>query len=444
MSKSQLQLREDAEHIFRAGLKAVDAREAVLRHLRVEANTLFANDLALPLESFNRIFVVGAGKAAAPMASAVEDVIGDRLPISGSVNVKYGSTNPRPKHIDVVEAAHPSPDACGVVGAQKIVEILAQLTATDLLIVVVSGGASALLPSPLQGITLEDKQQLTGLLLRSGASIHEVNTVRKHLSALKGGKLAARAGDATVLALILSDVVGDSLDIIGSGLTVPDESTFAEALAVLRKYKLLGKVSQSCLRVLMQGEEREHCPLSPAPSPRRVHNIIVGSNQLALEASRNAAELLGYRTTIITSTMQGESRKIAPQFVDLLSQNIYPGQRLCLLAGGETTVTVRGTGKGGRNQEFALAASVAMQGMRNSVLLSAGTDGIDGPTDAAGAIVDGESVARANAAGYSAELALANNDAYPLLDAIGHLLRIGPTGTNVMDIVAMLSDLSDD
>jgi glycerate 2-kinase len=429
MAKSRLQLRSDAEHIFRAGLKAVDAREAVLRHLRVEAGILFAPEVRLPLTNFERVFVVGAGKAAAPMAAAVEEVIGNRLPLAGSVNVKYGHTEPQPKRVVLIEAAHPTPDASGVAGAKRIENTLAQLTASDLLIVVISGGASALLPAPVQGITLEDKQHLTNLLLRTGADIHELNIVRKHLSALKGGKLAARAGDATVLALILSDVIGDPFDMIGSGPTVPDTSTFAEAIAVLRKYRLLETAPQGTLNVLLQGEEQERHAGALVPPQHRVYNFIVGSNKLALEASRKAAEMLGYHTKIVTSTMEGESREVAAELVGLLREANAQAQPSCLLAGGETTVTVQGTGKG-----------VAMQGMHGAVLLSAGTDGTDGPTDAAGAIVDGQSFARADAAGFSVAPTLANNDSYPLLDATGDLLRTGPTGTNVMDVVVMLSD----
>ena len=442
MARSKHQLRTDAEIIFLAGLRAVDARKAVLSHLRIEGNTLRADEIILPLGSFERVFVVGAGKASAPMAAAVEQVIGDLLPLAGSVNVKYGHTDPQPKRVALVEAAHPTPDAAGVAGARKIEEILAQLTANDLLIAVISGGASALLPAPVQDITLEDKQRLTDLLLRAGADIQELNTVRKHLSSLKGGRLASRASDATVLALILSDVVGDPIDIIGSGPTVPDISTFAEAVAVLRKYSLLETAPYNTLSVLLEGEKREQEAAPSKPSLQRVYNLIVGSNELALEAARTAAETLGYDTQIFTTTMRGESRQMAAEYVRMMLTRLADTQPACLLAGGETTVTVHGTGKGGRNQEFAVAASVAMCGMEGAVLLSAGTDGTDGPTDAAGAIVDGESLARAEAAGFSVERSLANNDSYPLLDATGDLLRIGPTGTNVMDMVVMLVDSS--
>jgi hydroxypyruvate reductase len=442
MARSKQKLRTDAEMIFRAGLQAVDARKAVLRHLRIEGDTLHADEVALPLADFERVFVVGAGKAAAPMAAAVEQIIGDLLPLTGSINVKYGHTDPLPKRVTLVEAAHPTPDAAGVAGARKIEEILAQLTANDLLIVVISGGASALLPAPVRDITLEDKQLVTDLLLRAGADIQELNTVRKHLSSLKGGRLASRAGDTTVLALILSDVVGDPLDIIGSGPTVPDISTFAEAVAVLRKYSLLETVPYNTLSILLEGEKQEREAAPSKPSRQRVYNLIVGSNELALEAARTAAETLGYDTKIFTSTMRGESRQMASEYVRMMLRGLADTQPACLLAGGETTVTVRGTGKGGRNQELALAASVAMSGMEGAVLLSAGTDGTDGPTDAAGAVVDGESLTRAETAGFNVETTLANNDSYPLLDATGDLLRIGPTGTNVMDIVVMLVDSS--
>ncbi len=439
-------LRKDAKELFRAGINAVDAGNAVARHLSLDAdsNVLRVGGLQpVPLGGFKRVFVVGAGKAAASMASAVEDVIYPVFLPRGVVNVKYGHTLPRPRFIALNECGHPLPDDAGVAGSRSIEQILDQLTESDLLFVVVSGGASALLPAPAPGITLEEKRCTTDLLLRSGADIYELNAVRKHLSTLKGGQLAARASRATVISLILSDVIGDRLDVIGSGLTVPDSSTFEDAVKVLKKYDLLEKVPAPVLERLMSGLHRLIAETPKDGISQRARNLIVASNMHAIEAAAQAARALGYRTVILSSTVQGETREVSGVHAAILREAITSGNPMeppvCLLSGGETTVTVRGAGKGGRNQEFALAAAIAIAGLPNAVILAAGTDGTDGPTDAAGAIVDGTTVARALSMGLSPADFLSRNDSYPILDALGELLKTGSTGTNVMDLNLMLA-----
>jgi glycerate 2-kinase len=449
MPRSISQLRADAEAIFRAALDRVDARRAVIGHLSLDLgeDTLhIAKDTHLRLSAFERVFVVGAGKAAASMACAVEEVLGSALRPQGLVNVKYGHTSPRPHFVALNECGHPLPDAAGAAGAREIEGILEQLTERDLLFVVISGGASALLPAPAEGIELEEKQHTSELLLRAGATIDELNAVRKHLSTLKGGQLALRANPATVVAFILSDVIGDRLDVIGSGPTAADVSTFGDAAEVLRKYDLERAVPAAVMRRLTRGIRGEiaETPKQATFASSQVHNIIVGSNRLAIDSAYQTACALGYRTLILSSTMQGEAREVARVHVEILREAICSGMPIrlpaCLLSGGETTVTVRGTGKGGRNQEFALAAAIAAAGLPNTVILAAGTDGTDGPTDAAGALVDGTTLDRAVAMGYSLSDSLARNDSYPILDALGELLRPGPTGTNVMDLNIMLSD----
>ena len=450
MSENQTlrQLRADAQAIFWAGIEAVGAQKAVARHLSmdVDNNVLrIGADIGVPLSQFKRVFIIGAGKAAAPMAAAVEEVISPAFLPEGVVNVKYRHTSPLPRFVSLNECGHPLPDNAGVTGARKIESILSQLTERDLLFVLVSGGASALLPSPADGISLGEKQDTTELLLRAGADIYEINAVRKHLSTLKGGQLAMRAGRATVLALLLSDVIGDRLDVIGSGLTAPDPSTFSDALKVLEKYDLVRRVPVSVMKRLTQGARGEipETPKTSSSISAVVHNVVVGSNRLAIQSAAQAARALGYQTIILSSTMQGETREVARVHAEILREVVSSGNPVqppaCLLSGGETTVTVRGAGKGGRNQEFALAAAIAAAELPNAVILAAGTDGTDGPTDAAGAMIDGTTLARATAMGLSPIDHLNRNDSYAILDALGELFKTGSTGTNVMDLNIMLA-----
>jgi len=410
-------LRQHALAIFHAGLRAADPFDAVTRHFRLNPSR------------YEHIYVVGAGKASARMALAVERALGRSL-TGGSINVKDGHTA-RLRRIKIEECGHPIPDQRGVEGSGRIAEIARNAGAGDLVIALISGGASALLPLPAEPVTLAEKQETTRLMLACGATIHDVNAVRKHLSAIKGGRLAEMASPAQVLSLILSDVVGDDLSVIGSGPTAPDPSTFAHALAVLDRVRLRARVPASVLERLERGAAGEI-----AETPKQlsnVHNRIVGSNRLAIAAGARKARQLGYRTLVLASGIEGEARDVARVHSAILKEHTG-----CILSGGETTVTIHGDGLGGRNQEFALAAAIDIAGLDGAVILSAGTDGSDGPTDAAGGMVDGGTVERAAAKGLDAGVFLNNNDSYHFLEAAGALLKTGPTGTNVMDLRVML------
>jgi hydroxypyruvate reductase len=414
-----LKLQRDAQAIFKAALAAADASEAVKRHLKA----------ALPRSLFNRTFLIAIGKAAIPMAAAVQAILRGRLTASIAIT-KHGHVESVLKNIQIFEAGHPIPDEAGLAGANAVESLLRILNAQDLLIVAISGGASALLTAPAEGITLAAKQKTTDMLLRAGADIFELNAVRKHLSRLKGGRLAALAYPATVVSLLLSDVVGDPLDIIGSGPTAPDPGTFADALAVLDKYGLRAQVPPAVRKHLETASLETPKPGDPLFS--HVRNVIVGSNRLALDAAAAKAKSLGYRPLILSSCIQGETREVARVHAAIL-RDAPPNT--CILSGGETTVTVKGKGRGGRNQEFALALALDIMGLSNVAALCAGTDGTDGPTDAAGALVTGTTITNAAAA----RVYLNNNNSYPILQDLGALIKTGPTGTNVMDINIMLT-----
>ncbi len=418
-----------ALQIFHAALRSADPVEAVLRHVRIEDDILIAGRKRYPLHRYTGIFVIGAGKASAPMAQAIERLLGKRI-TGGLINVKYGHSA-RLRRILLNECGHPLPDENGVRGARQIAAIASDAGANDLVIALISGGASALLPAPIEGLTLEQKQQLTRRLLDSGASIHEINTVRKHLSWIKGGQLARLAYPATVVALILSDVIGDNLDVIGSGPTVGDSSTSEDARAILRKYGI--EVAATFVETPKPGDALF----------KSVQNVIVGSNRLAVDAAAAKARELGYKTLVLSTSMHGEAREVAQVHAAILREVTESGRPIrrpaCILSGGETTVTLRGSGLGGRNQEFVLAAAIDIAGLQRAAVLSAGTDGTDGPTDAAGAICDGETIARGLAAGLRAGEYLANNDSYRYFERLDGLVKTGPTRTNVMDLTVLIA-----
>ena len=431
-------LSRDAVRILRAALSAADPVEAIIRHVRVSGDTLITGRRRYRLKSYRNIYVIGAGKAGGSMARAVEHLIGKRI-AAGLVNVKYGHTA-KLRRIDLNECGHPIPDENGVAGARRIAEIARAATAQDLVICLISGGASALLPFPTPPMTLEEKQETTGLLLRCGANIHELNCVRKHMSLIKGGRLAGLAYPATVLTLILSDVVGDALDTIGSGPTVPDPSTFADAREIFDRYGIWNDLPET-VRERFRADE----PETPKPGDKifeHIQNVVVGSNRLAVDAAVGAARTLGYRTLVLSTFIEGESREAAGFHAAIVREIRATGQPVkapcCVISGGETTVTVRGQGLGGRNQEFALAAAKGIEGLDGVVMLSAGTDGTDGPTDAAGAIADGSTMARAKERGLIATEFLANNNSYHFFETLGDLIKTGPTGTNVADIRILL------
>ncbi|MFL6350401.1 MAG: glycerate kinase [Bryobacteraceae bacterium] len=444
MRSSSSRLRRHAVEIFRAALEAADAGNAVRRHFSLQSRSINAGTARLPLKNIDRIFLIGAGKAVVQMAATVEEIIGARL-TRGLVVTKQGHATSRLDRVEIIEARHPIPDQAGVRASAAIQALLRQLNARDLVVVAISGGASALLSAPVEPITLHAKQKTTDLLLRAGATIHELNAVRKHISALKGGRLASLAYPATIVSLILSDVIGDRPDVIGSGPTAPDPSTFGDAISVLRKFGLLKQVPPAVRERLERGARGE---IEETPKPgdsvfKRVHNIVIGSNRIALEAAAQEAKARGFHALILSSAIEGETCEVARTHAQILREvalSDHPvSSPACILSGGETTVTIQGKGKGGRNQEFALAAAFEIDGLPNLVVLSAGTDGTDGPTDAAGAIATGETLRRARQRGLKPEEHLAENNSYPFFDALGNLMKTGPTGTNVMDIHVLLS-----
>jgi glycerate 2-kinase len=442
MKKDLQAMREHARRIFAAGLRAAEPEAAVSRACRREGDRLVIGDERLDLSRFKRIHAVGAGKASAPMAGALEAILGDRL-AGGLVNVKYGHTRALDR-IELVEAGHPIPDEDGMRGAERMLDLLAGLDSSDLVFCVISGGGSALLPLPQPGISLADKQETVKILLSCGASIHEINAVRKHISRIKGGQLARAAYPATLISLILSDVVGDDLDVIASGPTVPDSRTFRDCVAILDAHRIGARMPASVFRHLQAGLEGK---VAETPKPgeavfARTHNLVVGSNLEAIRASEQEAIRLGYRTLVLSSMIEGETRHVARMHGAIAREIVKSGRPIkapaCILSGGETTVTITGSGKGGRNQEFALAAAIDIAGKGPIVVLSAGTDGTDGPTDAAGAFADSATVAHARAAGLDPRVFLDNNNAYNFFKPLGDLLTTGPTNTNVMDLRIML------
>jgi len=439
--------RQNLLDIFNAALAAVDPYNAVMKAAKIEHNHFQAGGAQFDLEAYERIIVVGAGKATGRMASAIETLLGDKL-AAGLIVVKHGHTEPL-AIIEQVEAAHPVPNEEGFEGTQRILNMVHAADENTLIICLLSGGASALLVAPVESVSLEDKQKTTRLLLYAGASINELNAVRKHLSMVKGGKLAQAAWPARMVTLILSDVIGDPLDVIASGPTAPDHSTFANAWAVIEKYNLQKKLPPNVADYLQRGITGKTPETVKAEDPglSKTHNVIVAGNRQALAAAEEKAVQLGYATRIISDSLQGEARNAAHLLartalfeLDEMKMN----ERRCLLSGGETTVTVRGSGTGGRNQELALAFAMAVEGCEGVSLLSAGTDGTDGPNDAAGAMVDGRTASRARSLEIDPRSYLDNNDAYNFFQdfdtvsgAQSHL-KTGPTGTNVMDIQILL------
>lgn len=435
------ELREDGISIFQAGLKAADPVSAILRHVKLTGDNLEVGTKRYDLAPYSGIYVVGAGKASARMAQALEQLFGDRL--SGVVNVKYGHAVPL-KAIKVNEAGHPVPDEAGLPATREILRLLEQCDERSLVFFLVSGGGSALLPCPANGLTLQDKQRTTKALLECGATIHEINAVRKHISRVKGGRLAKVAYPATVVSLILSDVIGDALESIASGPTVPDSSTFADCLRVIEKYRIEEKIPREVKLYLERGAKGEfqETPKPGDPVFQKVLNLVVGSNRLALAAANEKARELGYHGLILSSLIQGDTREAAAFHAAIGKEILETGNPVarpaCVISGGETTVTIRGDGLGGRNQEFALAAAIGIAGLEDIFILSGGTDGTDGPTDAAGALADATTCARGRAAGMDPMRYLADNDSYHFFQRLDDLLITGPTLTNVMDLRLVL------
>jgi glycerate 2-kinase len=418
-------LRDTALAVWQAALAAGDVAPLVRSALTLSADIGSRR---------GRIVVLGCGKASAAMARAAEAVCGDRI-AEGFVVVKDGYAMPTAR-IHVAEAGHPVPDARGLAASARLLELAHSAGADDLVLCLLSGGASALTPAPVPPIRLEEKQALTRQLLAAGATIGELNAVRKHVSRFKGGQLARAAAPAAIFTLALSDVIGDPLDVIGSGPTAPDPTTFADALAVLGAR---GVTAPAAVRARLEAGARGEIPETPKPGDPvfdRVVNRVIGNNVLVTDAAVRRARELGYEPTLLTRSLQGEAREVARDFVARLRTLAAPA---CLIAGGETTVTVHGRGRGGRCQEFALAAALELRDGDNMVVLAAGTDGTDGPTDAAGGVVDRGTVDRGRAAGVDARAALADNDSGTFLAAAGDALVCGPTNTNLLDLYVGLA-----
>jgi hydroxypyruvate reductase len=428
--------------IAEAALAAVEPGAAIERALIRDGDRLTVGGRELDLSRLERIRVLGAGKPGAPMARAAVAIL-DPLVDDGLVIVKHGhgEADVRSGPVEIVGAGHPVPDEAGVAAARRAAALAAELGQRDLLIALVGGGASALLTLPADGLTLGDLGRTTAELLGCGAEITELNAVRKHLSAIKGGQLARLAAPAATVGLVLSDVVGDPLDGIGSGPTAPDPTTFADAWAVVERYGLEPRLPSAVTERLRRGVAGEipETPDASDPIFERVENHVIAGNRHAVRAAVDAARELGFEAQLVTTSLTGEAREAGARIAAMVRERVEREDRtegpLCLVLGGETTVTLRGDGRGGRNQELALAAAIEIDGQDRLAVVSLATDGQDGPTDAAGAMAFGDTVARARALGLDPRRHLEANDSYPLFDALGDLIRTGPTLTNVADVI---------
>ena len=435
-------LREDAWEIFAAGLRAVDPIFAVKRTLGFSDSILEVSGRKYDLNLYDRILVLGAGKAGASMSRAVEEVVGDIITF-GHVNVKYDHFD-KVNKIALHEAGHPTPDEAGLSGAKIIYDTLRGTTEKDLIIFLLSGGGSSLLPLPAGGISLAEKQRTTNILLSCGATIQEINTVRKHISQLKGGQFAEVSYPATLVTLIISDVIGDPLDTIASGPTVPDPTTFKDCIAILKKYNILERIPEAVLVHINKGVDGviSDTPKSGGKVFDKVQNVIIASNMEAFKASKEKTVDLGYHPIILSTMIEGETREVAKVHVaiakEILKSNNPIKRPACILSGGETTVTINGNGLGGRNQEFVLASAIEISELDNVVVFSGATDGTDGPTNHAGAVADGFTAKKAVDLGMNSLEYLMNNDSYHFFSNIGDLITTGPTNTNVMDIRIIL------
>jgi glycerate-2-kinase len=444
VSEALRKLRGDAITVLEAALNSVDPYKAVLNNLKIVDGKLRVGNFKASLDDLRKIVVIGGGKAGGAMAEAVESVLGDRVS-GGCVNVLQGTEfRYNLKKIRLQGASHPIPNNDGVRGVAEMLMLSSSMREKDLVICLISGGGSALMPYPAEGISLEDKQDVTSRLLMKGATIDDLNAVRKHLSAIKGGQLARRCYPTRVVSLILSDVVGDPLDTIASGPTSPDTTTFRNAVDVLKKYKLWDDICSQVRERLEYGVKKV---IVETPKPgdeifNHVTNIIVGNNSIAAESAAEAAEALGYNSLIVSTMVEGEAAEVGTVLAGIARELAAKGRPLkppaAVIVGGETTVNVRGSGRGGRNQELALSLARRITGLK-AVAASLATDGIDGPTEASGAIVDGETSTKASKAGLSIEKFLAENDSHSFFKKIGDTIVTGPTGTNVNDLVLIIT-----
>jgi len=445
-SEKDRRARRIALDAIEKSLKAVNPKEIVHSRVKLKGEILEIKDVSFDLSKYEKIFVLGGGKASGSMAEALEEILKDRIEDGVIVIPKGTAVKYKLKNIRLHESSHPIPDKSSMMGARKILELAEKAGENDLVICLISGGGSSLMALPRGDISLEDKRKVTNMLLRCGATINEINVVRKHISSFKGGHLAKAVYPASLLGLLLSDVLGDPLDIIASGPTVPDSSTFDNAVSVLRRYGLWDETPASVKRILSEGVKGRisETPKGSDPIFKRVKNIIIGNNRLACLAALEEIKRKGLNALFLTSFMEGEARHIGTFFgaigKELMIMDkpkpVFPPAGI--IAGGETTVTVIGNGIGGRNQEIPLSAALKIAGAEGIAIASASTDGIDGPTDAAGAIVDGKTISRSKKLGLNPEEFLRNNDSYSFFSRLGDLIMTGPTGTNVNDITILV------
>ncbi|MEW6221819.1 MAG: glycerate kinase [Candidatus Hadarchaeota archaeon] len=436
--------REVLIEVVKRAIDSADPSSAMRRRLRLEGKRLNVGKKEFDLSKAEKVIVVGGGKASGAMAEALEGMVGNFI-TAGVVNVPKGQASKyRVEKIKLHEATHPLPTEAGVGGAKKMIELVSGLGPNDLVICLLSGGGSALIPLPADGISLDELQETTKLFLKCGADIHETNSVRKHLSGIAGGQLARAAYPAKVVTLVISDVIGDRLDTIASGPTYPDSTSFADAMAVIKKYKLAGKLPKSVLGRLQAGA-RKKIPDTPKPRDKcfkKVFHEIMASNTQAVGAAAEVGRSLGFNVSILTTKMQGEAREVGANFAALAKRVIQSGKPVArpalFVSGGETTVNVVGKGPGGRSQELVLGAVAGLAGLKNVAMVAFGTDGIDGPTDAAGAIADGYTLKRAESLKLHPKDYLKENAPYPFFKKLGDLVMTGPTGTNVMDVACLV------
>ena len=438
----------DARHValncILSALDAVNPKKAVFNNVKRRENLLVIGRYKFDLTEYRNIYVLGGGKASGLMAEAIEEILGDKI-TSGIINVLKGTEKMvKTKKIKINGATHPIPGEEGVNSTKAMLEIARKAGKDDLIIALISGGGSALMPCPADPVTLEDKKTVTNLLLKCGATINEINVVRKHLSAFKGGQLAKTAYPATLVNLIISDVVGDPLDIIASGPTVPDSSTFQDAYNVLKKYNLLNKIPENIKKRIQLGLSGK---IEETPKPgdkifRNVHNILIASNRTACIAAVKKARELGINSMLLSTYIEGEARHVGAVLAGLAKEihnyDTPIKKPAVIVCGGETTVTVVGNGKGGRNQELALGSALKISGLNGIVIASVGTDGKDGTSDAAGAIVDGQTLKRAQKLGLDATKYLADNNSYMFFKKLGDAIFTGTTGTNVNDLIIIV------
>lgn len=436
--------REIAINALNAALETADPKSIIKSKVKLKGNTLKVESLSFNLDKFKCVLVVGGGKACGSMAEALEEILDDRIK-EGAVNVPYASPSYHTRRVKLQRASHPIPDLSGVEGVAKMLNLVSHTKENDLIICLLSGGGSSLMPQPLKGISLEDKRMVTDALLKSGATINEINTVRKHISGFKGGWLAKKAYPATVMNLILSDVVGDPLDSIASGPTVPDPTTFQDAIEVLKRYRLWSEAPSSVKRVLLGGKKGliPETPKADDKAFKKVHNIVIGNTLTASFAAYSNVKNAGLNALLLSSRLEGQARDVGTVLASIAKEVVASGNPVPkpagIIVGGETTVTVVGRGKGGRNQEIALGAALKIGNMDGLVVASISTDGVDGPTDAAGAIADGKTLVRANKLQLDPRRFLAGNDSYTFFSKLEDLIFTGSTGTNVCDVAVIVA-----